>query len=67
MRRRSSGEQEGGTQFEDDEGDLYPEQVRQGRGGGDELHGRDIGDVRVWFVGRSDVESRQGSDHDVID
>ena len=33
-------------------------------GGGDELHGQDAGDDRVWFMERSDVKSRQTSDHD---
>ena len=33
-------------------------------GGGDEQQGQDAWDVRVWFVARSDVESRQWCDHD---
>ena len=33
-------------------------------GGGDEPHGQDAGDVRVWFVERGDVENGLGSNHD---
>ena len=37
-------------------------------GGRDELHGQDaVGDVRVWFVERREMESRQGFDHDDMD
>ena len=52
---------------------LLEEEERSGSGvsvtrsgGGDELLGQDAGDFR-WFVGRSDVKSRQSSDNDEID
>ena len=57
---------EGETLFEEQGGDLDPEQVRQGREG-DERQGQYTWDVRVWLVARSDVESRQGSDLDEMD
>ena len=40
-------------------------QTRSGRG--DELQCQDAWDVRVRFVGKSDIERRQGSDHDDVD
>ena len=57
----------GETQCAQEDGDLDPEQVRQGREEEMSTKGQDAGDVRVWFVERSDVESGQGSDHDEKD
>ena len=52
---------EGETEFQEEEGDLDPEQVRQG--GEDEMKYlvQDAWDVRVRFLARSDVESRENA------
>ena len=36
-------------------------------GEGNAPHGQDAWDIRVWFVARSDVDSRQGTEHDEMD
>ena len=62
MRRRLSGEQKERHNLRKREATWIRSKSRSG--GGDELRGQDAWDVRVSFVTRSDVESRQGSDHE---
>ena len=58
---------EGEAPFDEQGGDLDLEQVRQGREEEMNCYCQDAWDVRAWFLARSDVESRQGSDLDEMD